>query len=78
MVARFDGGQITSDAGALLLRPVEQRTGILRRFAACFRDYRKPELVAALTMVAVAIRGARRRSVIGAAKSREKPKIFSA
>ena len=40
VVARFDGGQITSDAGALLLRPVEQRTGILRQFAACFRDYR--------------------------------------
>lgn len=45
VVARFDGGQITSDAGALLLRPVEQRTGILRQFAACFLDYRKPELV---------------------------------
>jgi hypothetical protein len=45
VVARFDGGQITSDAGVLLLRPVEQRTGILRQFAACFRDYRKPELV---------------------------------
>lgn len=45
VVARFDGGQITSDAGALLLRPVEQRTGILRQFAACFRDYRRPELV---------------------------------
>jgi hypothetical protein len=44
-VARFDGGQITSDAGALLLRPVEQRTGILRQFAACFRDYRKPAFV---------------------------------
>lgn len=45
VVARFDGGQITSDAGALLLRPVEQRTGILRQFAACFRDYRKPAFV---------------------------------
>src|SRR5512140_1438826 len=45
VVARFDGGQITSDAGALLLRPVEQRTGILRQFAACFRDHRRPELV---------------------------------
>jgi hypothetical protein len=45
VVARFDGGRITSDAGALLLRPVEQHTGILRQFAACFRDYRKPELV---------------------------------
>ncbi len=45
VVARFDGGQITSDAGALLLRPVEQRTGILRQFAACFRDYRRADLI---------------------------------
>lgn len=45
VVARFDGGQITSDGGALLLRAVEQRTGILRQFAACFRDYRDPERV---------------------------------
>jgi hypothetical protein len=27
------------------LRPVEQRTGILRQFAACFRDNRKLDLV---------------------------------
>ena len=38
VVARFDGGQITTEAGALLLRPVEQRTGILRQFAACFKS----------------------------------------
>ena len=45
VVARFDGGQITTEAGALLLRPVEQRTGILRQFANCFRDYRRADLV---------------------------------
>jgi len=45
VVAQFDGGQITTEAGALLLRPVEQRTGILRQFAACFRDYRRADLV---------------------------------
>jgi len=53
VVARFDGGAITSDAGALLLRQVEQRTGILRQLAACFTDHRRagwiehrvPELV---------------------------------
>jgi hypothetical protein len=45
VVARFDGGQITSGGGALLLRPLEQRTGILRQFAACFRDCRRPELI---------------------------------
>lgn len=41
----FDGGTITSDAGALLLREVEQRTGILGRFAECFKDLRDPERI---------------------------------
>lgn len=40
VVADFDGGTLTSDAGALLLREVEQYTGILRQFAACFTDHR--------------------------------------
>ena len=43
VTARFDGGAITSDAGGLLLREVEARTGILRRFAACFTDHRDPD-----------------------------------
>ena len=45
VVGRFDGGAITSDAGGLLLREVEKRTGIIERFAACFRDYRKGKQV---------------------------------
>jgi len=45
VVANFDGGDISSDAGGLVLREVEQRTGILKRFAACFTDYRNPELI---------------------------------
>jgi hypothetical protein len=45
ITARFDGGTITSDAGALLLREVEGRSGILGRFARCFEDFRNPELV---------------------------------
>jgi hypothetical protein len=45
ITARFDGGAITSDAGGLLLREVEAKTGILRRLAACFTDHRDPELV---------------------------------
>jgi len=40
LVWRFDGGDITSDGGALLLKKLEERTGIVRRFAACFTDYR--------------------------------------
>ena len=43
--ARFDGGAITSDAGGLLLREVEAKTGIIRRLAACFDDHRDPELI---------------------------------
>jgi hypothetical protein len=43
--ASFDGGDISSDGGALLLRQVEQATGIIRRFAACFTDHRDPEKI---------------------------------
>jgi hypothetical protein len=43
--AAFDGGDISSDGGALLLRQVERATGILRQFAACFADHRDPELI---------------------------------
>ena len=45
VVARFDGGTITSDGGGVLLRQLEQRTGIVRKFADCFRDYRQPAQV---------------------------------
>jgi hypothetical protein len=34
VLARFDGETISSDAGALLLRQVDQKTGIVRQFAA--------------------------------------------
>ena len=40
VIARFDGGNITSDAGILLLREVEKRTGLIGGLAECFRDYR--------------------------------------
>lgn len=40
VVAQFDGGQITSDAGGLLLREIEQRTGIIQGLAGCFIDQR--------------------------------------
>jgi hypothetical protein len=43
--AQFDGGAITSDGGGLLLREVEKRTGVLRQLAACFTDYRNPDLI---------------------------------
>jgi hypothetical protein len=45
ITVRFDGGTITSDAGALLVREVEARTGVIARFADCFADFRDPELI---------------------------------
>jgi Transposase DDE domain group 1 len=45
VVAGFDGGAITSDAGALLLGPADRAIGLIDRFAACFSDARMPELV---------------------------------
>jgi len=44
-VARFDGGDITSDAGALLLGAVEERRTILKRLAGCFTDHRSPNRI---------------------------------
>ena len=43
--AQFDGGAITTEGGGLLLREVEKRIGIVRQFAACFRDYRNSDLI---------------------------------
>ena len=45
VVGAFDGGKITSDAGGLLLREVENHTGILKQFSECFIDYRDPDLI---------------------------------
>src|SRR3954452_17933342 len=45
VLADFDGGDISSDGGALLLREAEGLTGIIRQFAACFTDHRNPLLV---------------------------------
>jgi hypothetical protein len=45
VIGRFDGGKISSDAGGLLLREVEKRLGIVKRFSECFRDYRDPQRV---------------------------------
>ena len=45
IVADFDGGDISSDGGALLLRKAEQLTGVIRQFAGCFTDHRNPNLI---------------------------------
>jgi len=40
--ADFNGGQLTSDAGAVLLRQVDRRIGLLDALAACIPDPRDP------------------------------------
>ena len=45
IVARFDGGTISSDGGALLLRQTDQRLNLLPRMAECFLDGRNQEQV---------------------------------
>jgi hypothetical protein len=45
VVAAFDGGTISSDAGALLLREVDQGHRLLERFARCFVDRRDPRYI---------------------------------
>jgi hypothetical protein len=46
IVARFDGGTISSDGGAFLLRQTDKRLNLLPRLAACFLDGRNQLLVA--------------------------------
>src|SRR6201987_2697882 len=41
----FDGGQLSSNAGVILLRGVEKKLGLAARLAACIRDRRKPERI---------------------------------
>jgi hypothetical protein len=45
VVASFDGGAITSDAGGLLLGATDRAVRLVDRFAGCFRDARTPELI---------------------------------
>ena len=45
VVAAFDGGTVTSDAGALLLGRADAAVGLVDRFAACFTDGRARHLV---------------------------------
>ena len=45
VVAAFDGGELTSDAGALLLRRVDRVLDLSGRVAGCFADHRCQDLV---------------------------------
>ena len=45
VVAAFDGGHVSSDAGALLLSRLDRAMGLIRQFAGCFVDQRNPALI---------------------------------
>jgi hypothetical protein len=45
VVANFDGGVITSDAGGLLLGHTDRALRLVERFAGCFSERRDPELI---------------------------------
>jgi hypothetical protein len=45
VVAAFDGGRVSSDAGALLLGKADAAIGLIGRLAGCFRDGRKAQLI---------------------------------
>jgi hypothetical protein len=45
VVAEFDSGAMTSDAGGLLLGAADRRLDLVRRIAGCFRDARDPRFV---------------------------------
>src|SRR5438876_12065781 len=45
VVARFDGGRLSSEGGLLALREIERRLGLADRLANCLVDPRAPERV---------------------------------
>jgi len=45
VVAKFDGGLLSSDGGVLALREAEQRLGVADRLAACLVDLRAPDQI---------------------------------
>ena len=45
VVASFDGGAITADAGAVLLGQTDRAIGLVDRFAGCFDDHRRAGLI---------------------------------
>jgi len=59
VTAAFDGGSITSNAGALLLREIDRSMGLVDQVAGCFTDYRDPRLTehSIRTLVAQRITG---------------------
>jgi Transposase DDE domain group 1 len=72
VVAAFDGGMITSDAGALLLGATDRAMGMTARFASCFSDTRRQEYIEHEVVTLVTVRGN-----VGAAPRSHWPRVIS-
>src|SRR6202521_4665561 len=57
VVAAFDAGAVTSDAGALLLGATDRAIRMMDRLASCFHDVRCPELIEHQVVTLVGQRG---------------------
>ena len=59
VTAAFDGGAMTSNAGALLLRETDRLIGLSRQTAACFTDGRRQDRIehSVETLIAQRIHG---------------------
>ena len=45
VIARFDGGTLSSDSGVIALAEVEKRLGVAERLARCIDDPRRPDQI---------------------------------
>ena len=45
VIGEFNGGNLSSDGGVVLLRELEKRLPVMKRLAACFTDFRDPERI---------------------------------
>jgi len=45
IIANFEGGKITSNAGIIFIAELDRRLKITEQFIKCFRDYRHPSYV---------------------------------
>lgn len=45
VIARFDGGTLSSDSGVIALGEVEKRLGVAGRLARCIDDPRRPDQI---------------------------------
>ena len=54
--ARFDGGTLSSDGGALLLREIERKLGFADMIASCLHDERDPSRTIRRSFLKIAVR----------------------